>query len=64
MVEVRGVEPLSENNFTEFSPGADGYCGRLNPPCSPSGRQAVTPAGQVRVMMHGAVNSFRTHVHC
>ena len=30
----------------------------------PSGRQAVTPAGQVRVIMHGTVNSFRTHVHC
>ena len=26
MVEVRGVEPLSENNSTGFSPGADGYC--------------------------------------
>ena len=34
------------------------------PPCSPSDRQAVTPEGQVRVMMHGTVNSFRTHVHC
>ena len=34
------------------------------PPCSPSVRQTVTPAGQVRVMMHGTVNSFRTHVHC
>ena len=63
LVEVRGVEPLSENNFTGFSPGADGHSRRLNPPCSPSGRQAVTPAGQVRVMMHGTVNSFRTHVH-
>jgi len=28
VVEVRGVEPLSENNFTQRSPGADGYCGR------------------------------------
>ena len=25
VVEVRGVEPLSENNFTRYSPGADGY---------------------------------------
>ena len=33
------------------------------PLCSPSSRQAATPAGQVRVMMHGTVNSFRTHVH-
>ena len=24
MVEVRGVEPLSENNFTQRSPGAGG----------------------------------------
>jgi len=28
VVEVRGVEPLSENNFTERSPGAGGHCGR------------------------------------
>ena len=28
LVEVRGVEPLSENNFTGLSPGADGYLGR------------------------------------
>ena len=32
MVEVRGVEPLSENNFTELSPGADGYFGRRDRP--------------------------------
>ena len=25
MVEARGIEPLSENIFTQFSPGADGY---------------------------------------
>ena len=31
------------------------------PPCSPSARQAVTPAGQVRVMMRGQVNSFPPH---
>ena len=34
------------------------------PPCSPPGGQAATPTGQVRVIMHGTVNSFRTHVHC
>ena len=34
------------------------------PPCSPPGGQAATPAGQVRVIMHGTVNSFRAHVHC
>ena len=28
MVEMRGVEPLSESNFTALSPGAVGYCGR------------------------------------
>ena len=28
LVEVTGVEPVSENHFTEFSPGAVGYCGR------------------------------------
>lgn len=60
MVEVGGVEPPSESTLTGLSPGADGYCGNLLP-CSPSGRQAVTPAGQVRVMMRGTVNSFRTH---
>ena len=31
------------------------------PPCSPSVRQTVTPAGQVRVMMRGQVNSFPPH---
>ena len=31
------------------------------PPCSLSRRQADTPTGQVRVMMRGTVNSFRTH---
>lgn len=25
MVELRGIEPLSENNLTGLSPGADGY---------------------------------------
>ena len=29
MVEVRGVEPLSESTLTGLSPGADGYCGSL-----------------------------------
>lgn len=39
MVEVRGVEPLSENNFTGCSPGADGHCGRLIRPVPlPRGR--------------------------
>lgn len=28
MVEVTGVEPVSENHFMGISPGADGYCGR------------------------------------
>ena len=57
-MEVGGVEPPSESTLTGLSPGADGYCGNLLP-CSPSGRQAVTPPGQVRVMMRGRVNSFR-----
>ena len=43
MVEVGGVEPPSESTLTGLSPGADGYSGSL-PPCSPSGRQAVTLA--------------------
>ena len=25
LVELRGIEPLSENSLTGFSPGADGY---------------------------------------
>ena len=58
MVEVGGVEPPSESTLTGLSPGADGYCGNLLP-CSPSIWQAVTPGGQVRVMMRGRVNSFR-----
>ena len=60
MVEVRGVEPLSESTLTGLSPGADGYCGSLSP-CSPSGRQAVTPSGQVRVIMRGRGNSYPPH---
>ena len=60
MVEVRGVEPLSESTLTGPSPGADGYCGSLSPR-SPSGWQAVTPAGQVRVIIHGRGNSFPPH---
>ena len=60
LVEVGGVEPPSESTSTGLSPGADGYCGSL-PSRSPSRRQAVTPPGQVRVMMHGRVNSFPPH---
>lgn len=60
MVEVRGVEPLSESTLTGLSPGADGYCGSLSP-CSPSGWQAVTPSGQVRVIMRGRGNSYPPH---
>lgn len=60
MVEPRGVEPLSESASTGCSPGADGYCGSLSP-CSPSGRQAVTPSGQVRVIMRGRGNSYPPH---
>ena len=60
LVEVRGVEPLSESTLTGLSPGADGYCGSLSP-CSPSGRQAVTPSGQVRVIMRGRGNSYPPH---
>ena len=60
LVEVRGVEPLSESTLTGLSPGADGYSGSL-PPCSHPRRQAVTPPVQVRVMMRGRVNSFPPH---
>ena len=59
-MEVRGVEPLSESTLTGLSPGADGYCGSL-PSCSPPGRQAVTPSGQVRVIMRGRGNSYPPH---
>ncbi len=34
------------------------------PPCSPPRWQADTPTGRVRVMVHGTVNSFRTHGDC
>ena len=60
MVEVGGVEPPSESTSTGLSPGADGYCGSLSSRF-PSNRQAVTPIGRVRVMMHGRVNSFPPH---
>ncbi len=61
MVEVGRVELPSESTLTGPSPGADGYCGRPNPPRSPSGRIAVRPSGQVRVIMRGRVNSFPPH---
>ena len=60
LVEAGGVEPPSESTLTGLSPGADGYCGSLSP-CSPSGRQAVTPSGQVRVIMRGRGNSYPPH---
>ena len=60
LVEVGGVEPPSESTLTGLSPGADGYCGSLSP-CSPPGRQAVTPSGQVRVIMRGRGNSYPPH---
>ena len=60
MVEVRGVEPLSESTLTGLSPGADGYCGSL-PSCSPPPWQAVTPGSRVRVIMRGRGNSYPPH---
>ena len=45
LVEAGGVEPPSESVSAGTSPCADGYCGLSA--SSPSGRQAVTPAGQV-----------------
>ncbi len=46
LVEARGVEPLSENNSKEASPGADGCFGNLLP-CSPPAGPAITPDRQV-----------------
>ena len=44
LVEVRGVEPLSENNSTGCSPGADGYCGRRYRPVPlPEGKPSRLP---------------------
>ena len=61
MVEVRGVEPLSENNSTGLSPGADGYFRRRYRPVPlPIGKPS-RQIGQVRVMMRGQVNSFPPH---
>ena len=61
LVEVRGVEPLSENNSTGPSPGADGYLGRRYRPVPlPLGKPSRL-RGQVRVMMRGRVNSFPPH---
>ena len=60
LVEAGRVELPSENASPGTSPGADGYCGSLSP-CSPSGWQAVTPSGQVRVIMRGRGNSYPPH---
>ena len=62
VVEVGGVEPPSESTLTGLSPGADDYCGSL-PPCSPSGRQTVTPSGQVSFMMCGAGKAYCAHIY-
>ena len=63
LVEVAGIEPASESTLTGPSPGADGYCGGLSPSRSPSGRQAVTPTGQVSFMMCGTGKAYRTHIY-
>ena len=55
MVELRGVEPLSENNLTGFSPGADIYLD------SPARTGNVTLTGSVASLcMARAKLSVRT----
>ena len=61
LVEVGGVEPPSESTLTGLSPGADGYCGGLAPPVPLPDGKPSRRSGQVRVIMRGTVNSFRTH---
>ena len=62
MVELRGIEPLSESTLTELSPGAVGY-GAVLPPF-PSPEQAHTLTGSGSFIMHGALKALRTHGRC
>ena len=55
MVEVRGVEPLSESTSSETSPGADDY---LNFPMPGASRHA---RGFGSFIIHGALKALRTH---
>ena len=51
-MELRGIEPLSENNLTGLSPGAVCYLHSL----AEAGTNTLIGLG--RVMMHGASQSF------
>ena len=55
MVEVRGVEPLSESTSSGTSPGADDY---LNFPGPGASRHA---RGFGSFIMRGALKALRTH---
>ena len=55
MVEASGVEPLSENNLTGTSPGADGFLGF---PRRSASRHALRFGS---FMMHGTLKALRTH---
>lgn len=56
MVEVRGVEPLSESTSSETSPGAGDY---LSFPMPGASRHAQ---GFGSFIVHGALKALRTHV--
>jgi len=61
VVEVRGVEPLSENNSTGPSPGADGYCGRqIRPVPLPAGKPSRLPVRWESSCMARSTLSVRT----
>lgn len=58
MVEARGVEPLSENLFTEISPGA---ADDLKFPLLSARRQAQRFGSFI---CHATLKALRSHVHC
>ena len=67
LVELRGVEPLSESTLTQTSPGADGYSGlrRRDPPLllnSLTIAQTVTRLRLGSFIMHDAGKAYRVHV--
>ena len=60
MVEARGVEPLSESDSAELSPGAGGISALRRFPCPAADRQAGRSGSFI---IHGALKALRAHVH-
>jgi len=60
LVELMGVEPMSESASTQTSPGADGYCGLS--PISLAIAQTVTRLWLSSFLFMVCTKQLRTHV--